>query len=57
MSYGIGDRVKIITTHGEVVGRDCSPGGQEFYRVKLDDGKVKTFTPDEIIEVRQSKDD
>jgi len=59
MSFGIGDRVEIITDvflgrwiypgeGGEIVARNCSPAGQETYRVKLGDGETFTFVPGEI---------
>ena len=63
MSFGIGDRVEVITAlylgrwiypleKGIVEGRDCSATGQEVYRVKLEtDNTTYTFAPSEIEEV------
>jgi len=62
MSYSIGATVEVITTvylgrwvypleKGEVIGRDCSPAGQEVYNVRLQDGKEYTFAPGDIKEV------
>jgi len=62
MSFGIGTKVEVITSlflgrwiypleKGEVVGRDCSPAGQEVYKVQLSDGQVYTFAPSEIEEL------
>lgn len=59
MSYGIGDKVEVITCvflgrwimpleTGEIIGRHCSPAGQEVYDVLLGDGETYTFTPGEI---------
>lgn len=61
MSLEIGDSVEVITAvylgrwiepfeKGEIVGRHCSPAGQEVYDVRLADGKVYTFAPGEISE-------
>jgi len=62
MSYGIGDKVETIKVcylgrwirpleKGEVIGRHCSPSGQEVYKIKLEDGKEYTFAPSEISEI------
>ena len=59
MSFGIGDRVEVITAlylgrwiypleRGEVIGRHCSPAGQEVYDVMLEDGKEYVFAPSDI---------
>lgn len=65
MSFGIGDKVEVITTlylgrwikpleKGEVVGRHCSPAGQEVYKVRLEDGKEYTFAPGEVARTLKS---
>ena len=63
MSFGIGDRVEVITAlylgrwiypfeKGVVEGRHCSPAGQEVNNVKLEtDNTTYTFAPSEINEV------
>jgi len=59
MSFGIGNKVEIINSmylgrwiepleKGEIIGRHCSPSGQEVYDVKLEDGKKYTFAPSEL---------
>ena len=64
MSFGIGSNVKVIAPFylgrwvypgekGEVIGRHCSPAGQEVYEVRLEDGKDYTFAPSEIEEANQ----
>lgn len=65
MSFGIGATVEVITVtyldrwirpceQGEIVGRHCSPAGQEVYDVRLEDGKIYTFAPGEIEEIRSA---
>lgn len=65
MSYGIGATIEVITTvylgrwiypfeKGEVIGRHCSPAGQEVYDVRLQNGKEYTFAPSEIEELRST---
>lgn len=60
MSFGIGTKVKVITTLylgrwispfeiGIIEGRKCSPAGQEVYEVRLIDG-LYTFASGEIEE-------
>lgn len=68
MSFGIGDRVEVITAlfigrwispleKGEVVGREVSPAGQELYRVKLEtDNNTYCFAPSEIEKVESDID-
>jgi len=63
MSFGIGSRVEVVTVlylgrwiypleKGVVEGRNCSPAGQEVYRVKLEtDNNTYTFASSEIEEV------
>jgi len=62
MSFGIGDKVEVIIAlylgrwiepleRGKVVGRHCSPAGQEVYGVRLEDGEEYVFAPSEISEV------
>jgi len=57
----MGDPVEVITAlylgrwldpleKGEIVGRHCSPAGQEVYDVRLEDGKVYTLAPGQIRE-------
>jgi len=59
MSFGIGDKVEVITTlylvrciepleKGEIIGRHCSPAGQEVFEVRLEDNKEYTFAPGDI---------
>lgn len=65
MSYGIGATVEVIVElclgrwirpgeRGRVVGRHCSPAGDEVYEVRLKDGKVCTFAPREIDEIEEA---
>lgn len=62
MSYGIGATVEVTTIiylgrwiypfeKGEVIGKHCSPAGQEVYDVRLQDGKEYTFAPSGIEEI------
>lgn len=67
MSYGIGSKVEVIEAvylgrwiypmeKGVIVGRHCSPAGQEVYDVELQkDGVTYTFPPDGIEEVREAE--
>lgn len=66
MSYGIGTNVTVMTVvylgrwvfpfeKGKVIGRHCSPAGQEVYDVRLQDGKEYTFAPGEIGELQGEK--
>lgn len=66
MSYGIGATVEVITAtylgrwiepleRGEIIGRHCSPDGQEVYDVRLADGKEYVFAPGEIEEIERAK--
>ena len=62
MSFGIGTTVEVITEvylgrlihpleKGEIEGRHTSPSGQEVYGVRLEDGHLYTFAPNEIEKV------
>lgn len=64
MSFGIGTTVEVITAlylgrwitpleQGVIEGWHISPADQEVYDVRLSDGKLYTFAPSDIREVKK----